>query len=65
MGGFYHTLVLWRLDAPEKGDAWGVSEWGSEWESALLGAKGREMGGDLWKGIREGYKIWYVNKYND
>jgi hypothetical protein len=39
-------LVLWRLDAPEKGDARGMRlEWVGGWVSTLLEAKGREMGG--------------------
>jgi hypothetical protein len=44
-------LVLWRLDAPEKGDARGVRrEWVGEWGSTLLEAKGMELEWGLWGG---------------
>jgi hypothetical protein len=35
-------LVLWKLDAPEKGDARGVKqEWMGGWGSSLLDKRGR------------------------
>jgi hypothetical protein len=41
-------LVLWRLDAPEKGDArWMRQEWVGGWRSTLLEAKGRGMGWEV------------------
>ena len=47
-------LVLWRLDAPEKGDARGVRwEWVGRWGNTLLQAKGKQMGG-LWREDWEG-----------
>ena len=43
-------LVLWRLDALEKGDARGVKqEWVGEWGSTILEAKGIGEWG-LWGG---------------
>ena len=38
-------MILWRLDAPEKGDARGVrQEWVDGWEITLLEAKGKGRG---------------------
>jgi hypothetical protein len=52
------SVFLWRLDAPEKGDARRV-RWMGGWESTLLEVKGRGDGvGGLWKGgTRKGDNI--------
>jgi hypothetical protein len=48
-------LVLWRLEAPEKGDARGVGqEWEDGWRSTLLETKRRGEGESLWRGDWEG-----------
>ena len=40
-------MVLWKLDAPEKGNAREIKqEWMGEWESTFSEAKYREWGGD-------------------
>jgi hypothetical protein len=53
-------LVIWRLDAPERGYATGVrQEWVGEWESTFLEAKGREGGlEDSWRRDQEGGQHW-------
>ena len=58
LSGWGMSVFLWRLDAPEKGDARGV-RWVGGWESTLLEVKGRGDGvGGLWKGgTRKGDNI--------
>jgi len=47
-------LVLWVLDAPEKGDVRGVKqEWVDEWESTILETKEQGMGWEV-----NGVEIW-------
>jgi hypothetical protein len=46
-------LILWKLDAPGKGEAcFGEALVGRSWSTFSV-AKGRGMGKDLWKGSPE------------